>query len=124
MTIASYGIILAAVVFEVLGQVCLKRGAVSKGISGANASVWEFWIAVASSGWTYVGIAAYAAELALWIAALHFMPLSQAFPLLSLTYCGVAIASRLFLNERISARNAAGMVLITLGAVCLIGVTI
>jgi undecaprenyl phosphate-alpha-L-ara4N flippase subunit ArnE len=117
MTIGYHGVILAAVAFEVLGQVCLKRGAVSRPGSG---HVGAFWIAVSRSGWTYAGIAAYGAELLLWIAALHSAPLSQAFPILSLSYCGVAIAGRLFLNERISARNAMGIVLITIGVLCVV----
>lgn len=124
MTIASCGLILAAVGFEVLGQVCLKSAALSQAVSGAAAGVGEFWLAVGRSPWTYSGIAAYGVELLLWIAALHSAPLSQAFPLLSLTYCGVAIASRLFLNERISARNAIGIALITLGVACVAGAAV
>lgn len=113
--------ILAAVAFEVFGQICLKRGAaLSHASSGAAAGARQFWIAVGRSGWTHAGIGAYGVELLLWIAALHSVPLSQAFPMLSLTYCGVAIASRLFLNERISARNAAGIALVTLGVVCVV----
>jgi multidrug transporter EmrE-like cation transporter len=113
-------VIFTAVVFEVVGQICLKRGADSSS-SDRAVSTGAFLIAVARSVWTYAAIGAYGIELLLWIAALHFAPLSQAFPLMSLTYCGVAIASRIFLNERISARNGIGIALITLGAVCLIG---
>lgn len=121
MTIASFTLILAAVAFEVLGQVCLKHAAVVQAVSAAVGGLREFWVAVGRSGWTYVGIAAYGAEVLLWIAALHSVPLSQAFPMLSLTYCGVAIAGRLFLNERISARNAVGIALVTLGVACIAG---
>ena len=118
--IAAYGIVLAAVAFEVTGQICFKQSAGSRLGSGRDSAPGRFWIAVASSGWTYAGICAYGVELFLWIAALHVVPLSEAFPLLSLSYCGVAIASRVFLNERISARNAAGIVLVTLGAACIV----
>lgn len=121
MTIASFGLILAAVAFEVLAQVCLKRAAMSHSASAAAGAVRGFWLAVGRSGWTYVGIAAYGVEVLVWIAALHSAPLSQAFPMLSLTYCGVAIAGRLFLDERISARNAVGIALVMLGVACIAG---
>ena len=121
MTRIAYFVIFSAVVFEVLGQLCLKRAAVSEPVTRSDRSIRIFWHGVARSRWTYAGIGAYAIELCLWIAALHFAPLSQAFPLMSLTYCGVAVASRLFLNERISARSATGIALITLGALFVAG---
>jgi drug/metabolite transporter (DMT)-like permease len=115
----SYFFIAGAVVFEVIGQICFKRGTASEAI-GSDDTVRGFWIGVASSRWTYAGLGAYGVELLLWVAALHFHPLSEAFPLLSLSYCGVAIVSRWFLRERISTRNAVGIVLITLGAACIV----
>ncbi len=124
MTVTTYFVIFSAIVFEVLGQVCLKRGAISPGDEKSDRRARFFWTAVARSGWTYAGLGAYAIELFLWIAALHSAPLSQALPLMSLTYCGVALASRLFLKERISARGVAAMALITLGVVLLVGATL
>ena len=119
MTIVPYSVIFAAGAFEVLGQVCLKLGAASRAIPAD--SIGDFWISVARSRWTYAGIFAYAVEILLWIAALRLAPLSQAFPLMALSYCGVALASRVFLGERISLLNGVGIALITLGAACLIG---
>jgi undecaprenyl phosphate-alpha-L-ara4N flippase subunit ArnE len=119
MQTTSYILILGAVVFEVIGQICFKRGTATEA-SASDDRVRDFWIGIARSRWTYAGVCAYAAELFLWVAALHFQPLSRAFPLLSLTYCGVAIAGRWFLKERISAQNATGIVLITLGAACIV----
>lgn len=123
MATSFYFVIFSAVVFEVLGQVCLKRAAVSGPLSSGGRNLRAFLADIARSRWTYAGIGAYVVELFLWVAALHFAPLSQAFPLMSLTYCGVAVASRLFLNERISARSAAGIALVTLGAVCVVVAT-
>jgi undecaprenyl phosphate-alpha-L-ara4N flippase subunit ArnE len=116
---SSYFFILGAVVFEVIGQICFKRGTAS-GAIGSDDAVADFWIGVAGNRWTYAGVGAYGIELFLWVAALHLRPLSEAFPLLSLSYCGVAIVSRWFLKERISTLNAAGIVLITLGAACIV----
>jgi undecaprenyl phosphate-alpha-L-ara4N flippase subunit ArnE len=120
MTVASYCVILTAVLFEALGQISFKRAASRSPANGA-APIRDFWIAVFRNGWTYVGVAAYGIELLLWIAALRLAPLAVAFPLLSLSYCVVAIASRLFLHETISRRNAIGIALITVGVVCVAG---
>jgi drug/metabolite transporter (DMT)-like permease len=116
---ASYFFIAGAVVFEIVGQICFKRGTASETIRSDD-GLGDFWMGVARSRWTYAGVGAYGIELFLWVAALHFLPLSEAFPLLSLSYCGVAIAGRWFLKERISTLNAAGIVLITLGAACIV----
>lgn len=114
----SYFFILGAVVFEVIGQICFKRATASEAIG--SSALRNFWVGVVRSRWTYAGVGAYGVELFVWVAALHFRPLSEAFPLLSLSYCGVAIASRWLLKERISTLNAVGIVLITLGAACIV----
>jgi undecaprenyl phosphate-alpha-L-ara4N flippase subunit ArnE len=40
-----------------------------------------------------------------WFAALTLAPLSVAFPFMALSYCGVVLASRTVLHERVSARR-------------------
>ena len=62
------------------------------------------------------GIAAYILELTLWLAVLSTSQLSQAFPLLALSYCGVAIASRVIFRELLHPQTVVGICLITLGA--------
>jgi drug/metabolite transporter (DMT)-like permease len=43
------------------------------------------------------------------------MPLSFAFPLASLSYCGIALSSRFILKEPVSRRRWLGTALIALG---------
>ena len=123
MATSFYFVIFSAVAFEVLGQLCLKRAALSHPPTRRDSGPRAFLADIARSGWTYAGVAAYLVELFLWVAVLHFAPLSQAFPLMSLTYCGVAVASRFFLRERISIRGATGIALVTLGAICVLAAT-
>jgi drug/metabolite transporter (DMT)-like permease len=61
------------------------------------------------------GLAVYAIEFVAWFAALSLAPLSLAFPFAALSYCGVVIASRYVLHERVSARRWFGTVAIAAG---------
>ncbi len=50
------------------------------------------------------------------MAVLSKLQLSQAFPLLALSYCGVAIASRLIFKELLLPTTVVGICLISFGA--------
>ena len=88
----------------------------------ASDHIGVFWKGVFSSPLLWAGIATYVVELGLWLAVLANAPLSFVFPLASLGYVGVMLASRFVLKEMISPRRWAGALLITLGvAVVYIG---
>jgi undecaprenyl phosphate-alpha-L-ara4N flippase subunit ArnE len=106
-------VIIVAVAFEVVGQMSLKRGAA--GVAHEE-SVVRYWIRSLGNRWVQAGIAAYAIELVLWVAALNLAPLSVAFPMLSLSYVGVALAGRAFLGERLDTRSLVAIAMITAGA--------
>ena len=74
------------------------------------------WRKVVSTPLIWAGIAAYTIDLGAWLFVLSRLPLSVAFPLASLSYCGIALASRFVLRETVSAGRWAGTVLIALGA--------
>ena len=115
MTVAALGLLLAAVVLEVLGQTCFKLGArlASRIRSDQGNGVFH---SVYVNRWVALGLSAYVMELALWLAVLSTAQLSQAFPLLALSYCGVAIAGRLIFKERFRSTMIVGICLITFGA--------
>lgn len=101
------------------GQLCFKRGvhdiAVTDG-QGAWARQFALYFnAVARAPWLWGGIAVYAVELVIWLAILERAPLSLAFPIASLNYCGVMIACHLLLKEHVSRRRWIGAAFITLG---------
>jgi multidrug transporter EmrE-like cation transporter len=110
-------ILLAAISLEVVGQLCFKLGTASSSRSPDVESALAFWHSMLANGWIRSGIAAYAAELALWLAALTQVPLSQAFPMLSLSYCGVALASKFLLGEALGSRGVLGIAVITTGVI-------
>jgi multidrug transporter EmrE-like cation transporter len=112
---AALGLLLAAILLEVLGQTCFKLGTHrASGIRSGPAR--DVFHAGYLNRWIGLGLAAYAVELTLWLAALSMLQLSQAFPLLALSYCGVAIASRLIFKEVLRAPVVVGIGLITFGA--------
>ncbi|MEO8739623.1 MAG: EamA family transporter [Casimicrobiaceae bacterium] len=109
-------VIVAAISLEVLGQLSFKQGTSSVSQESATQNAGEYLLRVVGDPWVRIGILAYLVEMLFAVAALSLAPLSVVFPLLSLSYCGVAVASSLFLGEKLERRTQVGIVLITLGA--------
>jgi len=117
MRLSVFPMIIAAVCLEVLGQLCFKRGASSVARALAGHGIRDYSVAIVRNAWVIGGFGAYVVEIVVGLAALCVAPLSVVFPLLSLSYCGVAAGSRLFLGERLVARSIVAILLITLGAI-------
>ena len=115
MGFAALSIIFGAIALEVLGQVAFKRGAVIAAARGRG--IFQYWARMLTNGWVQAGIALYVMELLLWIAALRLTALSIAFPMMALTYCGVAIAGHYWLGESLGRQGRLALVLITAGAI-------
>lgn len=103
------------IVLDVVGQLCFKLGLTRLPERPATDHLGVFWKHVFSSPLLWGGIASYAVELGLWLAVLANAPLSLVFPLASLSYCGVVLASRFVLKEAVSRQRWAGALLIALG---------
>jgi len=65
--------------------------------------------------WT--GMLCYAASICVWLAALSKAPVSTAYPMLSLGYVVVAVASALWLGESMTVPKVLGIALICAGVV-------
>lgn len=107
---------------DVGGQLCFKLGASRMGARPAGrGSIRRRFAAhvraILQVPWLWAGVAIYVLELAVWLAILERAPLSLAFPIASLNYCGVLLASRFLLNEQVGRRRWAGAALITLGVI-------
>lgn len=99
-----------------IGQIAFKLGAATIVKASGEKGVLRYWGALLLDPWIQAGIAVHAVELVMWVAALHLAPLSMAFPLVSLSYCGVALASHFMLGERIGSRGAVAIVMVSVGA--------
>jgi len=115
MTAAFLFLFAITVALDVVGQLWFKLGLTRLPARKADDHIGVFWQRVFSSPMLWAGIGAYALELILWLAVLANAPLSFVFPLASLSYVGVLVASRVVLGETLSRRRIAGAVLITAG---------
>jgi len=120
MTGLTVVLVALSLALDVAGQLLFKVGLNKLEQQGIDAGA-HFWLAIARSPWLVGGISAYAIEIPLWTAVLGLLPLSIAFPLASLSYCGVAIAARFVLGEKIPLRRWLATVLITAGVAVVAG---
>ena len=118
MEVPTMLIILTCVFLEVIAQLCFKRGALSAAQDSPSNGAGNYLLNALWQRWILLGVVAYVLEMVCGVAALTVAPLSVVFPLLSLSYCGVALASRWMFGERLQLRNIAGIALVTLGVVC------
>lgn len=110
-----------SILCDVTGQIAFKRGINSLPPPGDGFRPWHLWRSLVRVPWLWFGIAVYAIELDVWLAVLSRLPLSFAFPLASLNFCGILLASRFLLHEPVSKRRWWGAALITLGVI-LVGI--
>lgn len=105
-------------VTEVIGQILFKRG-----IDAVDTGEAQFGIAtlrrVLGSATIWWGVAIHVVEFVVWILILGQLPLSIAFPLESISFVTVLLATRVVLREAIPARRWIGVGLICAGIVVL-----
>lgn len=116
MSPVSILLILVGVVLNALAQLLLKKGANQLGpnpfadrswIESASAvfSQWPYWL-----GFTFYGI-----SLVVWIIALTRVPVTIAYPMLSIGYVINALIARFWLGETLAATGWLGIAFICLG---------
>jgi drug/metabolite transporter (DMT)-like permease len=109
-----YLLILVSALLDTAGEVLLAKGARGVADTAITHGVLGFMGPLAS-GWTWIGIISYITSLVAWLYVLRFVPLSIAFPLISVVHVMVPTASHLFLHETIPPRLWAGVGMIFLG---------
>jgi undecaprenyl phosphate-alpha-L-ara4N flippase subunit ArnE len=105
-------VLAGTILCDIIGQLCFKAGLDGAAGGDATRTVWR---KVAVTPLIWLGVATYAIEIGAWLFVLSRMPLSFAFPLASLSYCGIALSSRFILKEQVSRRRWLGTALIALG---------
>lgn len=99
---------------EALGQVLFKRGIDAIDSGEPHFGPRTLWLALASPA-IWGGILIHIVEFAVWIEILGHLPLSVAFPMESISYVTVLVATRLFLREAVPPRRWMGIALICTG---------
>jgi undecaprenyl phosphate-alpha-L-ara4N flippase subunit ArnE len=110
---AALALLAFCIVAEVGRELCFKTGAQRAAVREEN-----YATAVLREPIVWIGILAWAVELAAWVMVLQRVPLGIAFPVMALTYAGVPLAGVLLLGERLSRSQVAGAALVAAGVFC------
>jgi undecaprenyl phosphate-alpha-L-ara4N flippase subunit ArnE len=111
---AAAGLLAFCVVGETAQQISFKLGA-------DRAGALPGWVgAILRQPLIWTGIAIWAVETTAWVLVLQRLPLSVAYPMMTLSYATVPMAGLFLLKERMSRRKLAGAGLIFAG-VALVG---
>ncbi|MDE2260050.1 MAG: EamA family transporter [Betaproteobacteria bacterium] len=116
MSLASFSLILTGVLLNAIAQLLLKAGTNAIGH-------FDFeWRNLFPIGWQLAtephilgGLMCYAVSLVVWILALSRVPVSMAYPMLSIGYVVNAAAAYWLLGESFSALRLAGIFVVILG---------
>ncbi len=117
--VRGYVLALASVMLVTVAQLSLKLG-MSRvpSLTVAELADWSV-LAQPYMAWLALGLVCYFASLLLWIKVLGYLPLSMAYPVLSLSYVLVYVAATSVpaLGELATTRHTAGIGFIVLGVV-------
>lgn len=97
-----------------VGQFLLKLGA---NRLGAPLPFFRMVWAVLATPTILAGILCFGLSMLLWVLVLRVLPLSTAYPMVSLSYVIVTALSALFLGETLTAAKLLGLALIMAGVV-------
>ncbi|MFN0161775.1 MAG: SMR family transporter [Burkholderiales bacterium] len=118
MTLVTFALLLCGVLFNAIAQLCLKAGTNAVGhFEFAAANVIPVGFKIATQPYIVAGLACYVASLVVWILGLSRVPVSVAYPLLSLGYVINALAAWWMFGEDLGAQKLAGIGLIIVGVV-------
>ena len=105
MTLASFAFILTGVLLNAGAQLLLK--------AGTNAEPLGLRLAIEPH--ILAGLACYAVSVVVWVVALSKVPVSMAYPMLSIGYVVNAIAAYYLLGEAVTPMRLAGIGVIIVG---------
>jgi len=105
MTLVSFSLILVGVLLNAAAQLLLK--------AGTNAMPLGLRLAIEPH--ILAGLACYVVSVVVWIVALSRVPVSIAYPMLSIGYVVNAVAAWYLLGEAVTPMRLAGIGIIVLG---------
>ena len=116
MTASAFALLMCGVLLKAGAQLLLKAGTNATGVLSLDAGNWTRTL------WTMgtqihfaLGIACYALSVIVWILGLSRVPVSVAYPLLSIGYIVNAIAAHYLLGETVNASRWLGIGFIVVG---------
>ena len=99
----------------VAGQLCIKKGMLQNSYAGSN--VFLILFKGLTNPWVITGLLLAVVAACAWIITLSRLPLSYAYPFLSITFPIVVILSSMLFNETVSLTAYGGLGLIVIGLI-------
>jgi multidrug transporter EmrE-like cation transporter len=116
MTPITFALILAGVLLNALAQLLLKAGTNAIGhFEFAAANIVPVGFKVATQPHILGGLACYVVSVVVWILGLSRVPVSTAYPMLSMGYVVNAAAAWWLFGESVGAQKLAGIGFIIIG---------
>lgn len=116
MNAVAFSLVLAGVLLNAAAQLLLKAGTNRIGeFAFSLDNVVPIGVKVASSPFVLGGLACYAVSVVVWIMALSRVPVSVAYPMLSIGYIVNAVAAWLLFGESLAAQKLVGIGFIVVG---------
>lgn len=116
MTLAALGLLMAGVLLNAGAQLLLKAGTNVLGVLTITRDTWsDTLLKMATQGHFLLGVACYALSVFVWILGLSRVPVSVAYPLLSVGYVVNAIAAYYLFGEAVTPTRWLGIGFIVIG---------
>lgn len=121
MTAITWILLLGGVALNAAAQLLLKSATRASGVLVADngAVSWHATTQLLGAPPLWVGLCCYGVSLVLWLGALSRVPVSIAYPMLSIGYIVNAFGAALLFGEALSGAKLAGIALIVLGVMIL-----
>ena len=116
MTFAALAFLMTGVLLNAGAQLLLKAGTNALGvITLSRDNWWDMLWKMGTQGHFVAGVACYMVSLLVWIMGLSRVPVSVAYPMLSLGYVINAVAAHYLFGESVTVTRWLGMGFIILG---------
>ena len=116
MTASAFAFLFTGVLLNAAAQLLLKAGTNVLGVITLTRDNWTETVSrMATQGYFITGIALYGASVIVWILGLSRVPVSIAYPMLSLGYVVNAIAAHYLFGESVTLARWLGIGFIILG---------
>jgi multidrug transporter EmrE-like cation transporter len=116
VTATAFLLLITGVLLNAAAQLLLKGGTNRLGVITLNADNWApMLVRMASEGYFITGAAFYAVSLVVWIVGLSRVPVSVAYPMLSIGYIVNALAAHYLFGEAVTTARWLGIGFIVVG---------
>lgn len=116
MTWAAFALLMTGVLLNAGAQLLLKAGTNVLGVITLSRDTWlDTLVKMATQSHFILGAACYAISIVVWIIGLSRVPVSVAYPLLSVGYVVNAIAAHYLFGENVSLSRWLGIGFIVIG---------